>query len=339
MSHHRNIYLDNLKAVLTILVVLGHFIEVCLKGSNISKSLFLFIYSFHMPLFLFCAGLTCKDIINQKDKTISRTIFFFCLYVAYKGIIFLIKAIFTDKVTFSLLSESGVPWYLFTVATYYWIAYLLGNLHKWKAIAGLSLFTAIVCGYDTSIGDFLILSRSIVFFPFFATGLWIEDINKIQRYLDKIWIKLLSTYFVLMVLLLCIAYIDEIYFMRPIFTGRNSYKVLGELFIIGPIYRIGAYIVSITLSIAVMALVPRQKICVGEASLDKAGQRTLQIYFWHRPILYIFSYCGIFKVLENNLGWRWGRICWLIFGLCLTFVLALKVWGKPFEWLHKLLEP
>ena len=47
---NRNVYLDNLKGLLIILVVVGHFTDIALDDSEAMESLFLMIYSFHMPL-------------------------------------------------------------------------------------------------------------------------------------------------------------------------------------------------------------------------------------------------------------------------------------------------
>ena len=52
-TQKRNIWLDNVKGFLIICVVAGHFLESGIDyHSNMCKSLFLFIYSFHMPLFV-----------------------------------------------------------------------------------------------------------------------------------------------------------------------------------------------------------------------------------------------------------------------------------------------
>lgn len=48
-------FVDNLKAFLIILVVLGHCIQNFMSGYE-SNLLFKFIYSFHMPLFIFVSG-------------------------------------------------------------------------------------------------------------------------------------------------------------------------------------------------------------------------------------------------------------------------------------------
>lgn len=53
-------YLDSLKAILILLVILGHAVQFNTEEYE-TNPLFQFIYSFHMPLFLFISGyLTCR---------------------------------------------------------------------------------------------------------------------------------------------------------------------------------------------------------------------------------------------------------------------------------------
>ena len=51
---------DNLKCVLIFLVVVGHFVNQFEDESSIMRSISFFIYSFHMPLFIFLSGLLEK---------------------------------------------------------------------------------------------------------------------------------------------------------------------------------------------------------------------------------------------------------------------------------------
>ena len=55
---NRLIWLDNLKGFLIILVVLGHAIQ-CVNPDFQHDILFRYIYSFHMPLFIFVSGYAC----------------------------------------------------------------------------------------------------------------------------------------------------------------------------------------------------------------------------------------------------------------------------------------
>lgn len=52
-SKNRMIWLDALKGIGMILVIIGH-------GPNINENLWKFIWSFHMPLFFFLAGYTFR---------------------------------------------------------------------------------------------------------------------------------------------------------------------------------------------------------------------------------------------------------------------------------------
>lgn len=53
---HRLHYIDNLKGVLILLVVLGHCIQ-CTDLDFDHNAVFRYIYSFHMPLFMVCERL------------------------------------------------------------------------------------------------------------------------------------------------------------------------------------------------------------------------------------------------------------------------------------------
>lgn len=52
---------DNLKFILITAVVIGHFADFVVDRSDTCKSIYLFIYAFHMPLFIFISGLFHTD--------------------------------------------------------------------------------------------------------------------------------------------------------------------------------------------------------------------------------------------------------------------------------------
>ena len=61
---------DNLKFILIILVVIGHLADEFTAKSDVYKSVFLFIYTFHMPLFIFISGL-----FHSEKNIVKRCIF------------------------------------------------------------------------------------------------------------------------------------------------------------------------------------------------------------------------------------------------------------------------
>lgn len=62
---------DNLKCFLIVMVVIGHFVNQYAPISNTMKSLSLFIYSFHMPLFIFLSDYYKKD--GHSDVSFNGT--------------------------------------------------------------------------------------------------------------------------------------------------------------------------------------------------------------------------------------------------------------------------
>lgn len=58
---------DNLKFAMILCVVIGHTLYYFYSSSAIAKSLYLFLYTFHMPVFVFISGLFSKRKIQEKN--------------------------------------------------------------------------------------------------------------------------------------------------------------------------------------------------------------------------------------------------------------------------------
>ena len=59
--------------------------------------------------------------------------------------------------------------------------------------------------------------------------------------------------------------------------------------------------------------------------------KTLQIYIYHRPILYIMENAGLFYLIHQiGEGWEWVAII-LIFAL--TALLCFDFWQKPIDFI------
>lgn len=82
------------------------------------------------------------------------------------------------------------------------------------------------------------------------------------------------------------------------------------------------------MGIAIISLVPNRKIPV----IGTVGKRTLQIYFWHRLVLYILTFSGMTDELIKKVpsGWIW---IYLAIAVVLPFVLSLKIFGVPLTFL------
>ena len=156
---------DNLKFLLMTTVVIGHLSDCLVKSSDIMKSIYVFIYAFHMPLFIYLSGLFHSN-RNVKNRCIS----FIFMGFSMKVLLYLSKLIFFHETDFLLLSDDGIPWFMFALAMFTACSYFLRDSDL-KIIFLLSIILACIVGYDKSIGDYLYLSRFVVFYPFYLLGL------------------------------------------------------------------------------------------------------------------------------------------------------------------------
>lgn len=184
-NNKRLYYFDNVKAFLIISVLIGHFIDISTDTSHVYRCIFGFIYSFHMPLYIFISGLFHKD-----DRIFQKALTDIIIGFILKIFIFALTMGPVRKASFQLFSESGVTWFMFTLAVYEVLAFSLRTIDKRFLFI---VFFVIGCfvGYDSSIRDFLYLSRIFVFFPFYILGLMVDK-DDLMKLCAKKNLKILS---------------------------------------------------------------------------------------------------------------------------------------------------
>ena len=312
----RRVYLfDNLKFFLILTVVLGHFADTVEGNPETYKSIFIFIYAFHMPLFLFCSGMfhSNKNVFIKALRYIS--VGFLC------KIIFTLSELFlNDVVYFKLLSDNGIPWYMFVLAVYVVITYAFRNIDK-RFLLVISILLACFAGYDKSIGDYLYLSRIVVFYPFYLCGQMISKESIIKNGRKKS-LKAVSACIIAIWLILCFTQEDTLTLLRPLFTGRNPFSVSEIFEKWGFLYRVLCYIITAVLSFALILLMPDKKIPL----ITNFGTRTLQVYFWHWPFVLLLKKLGVEAFLMESAV---GETVWLIIGVALTLLLSTRLFSFP----------
>ena len=109
----RNYKIDNIKALLIFLVVIGHFVDELVGKSDVFKCIYIFVYSFHMPLFIFLSGYLSRKLImsNEKKKIKDKVFIYIILGFLMKFIFGVCLINIKGKVSFSLLSGASAPWY------------------------------------------------------------------------------------------------------------------------------------------------------------------------------------------------------------------------------------
>lgn len=136
MGKERNLYIDVLKAINIILVILGHCIQYGTGGnygeyySFFYHPVFIFIYSFHMPMFILISGYlfaySCKDrawhtVLISKSKQLLIPLAGWSIITTIIQIIKIACGVSTHKFGFIWIFQSilsgfwGGPWFLWAV--------------------------------------------------------------------------------------------------------------------------------------------------------------------------------------------------------------------------------
>ena len=190
----RNYKYDNIRAILVILTIFAHFLEL-FPGF---KKLYNFIYIFHMPTLIFISGVFAHF---NRQKIIKHLLLpYICFQTAY---LFFIAVLNRTDVLLQFTTPYWILWFLFSLICYRsWIPLLFESEGKEKLVECVFLFlitilVSLSAGFNQNIGYLLSLSRTLVFLPFFVAGHYYPRIEeKIQNTLYKV--PILKWLFILM---------------------------------------------------------------------------------------------------------------------------------------------
>ena len=308
----RIVFWDNLKFSLILLVVVGHFAEQYIK-SGLFKSIFIFIYTFHMPLFIYISGM-----FHKNEKIIERVYGFIAIGFLMKIILFIEECwIESEVLEFDFWAEDAIPWYMFAMAAFIILTYLLKNI-DYRAVLLMAVLLACFAGYDKQIGDFLILSRILVFFPFYYMGYLLKNIN-MQSYIEGRNRYIIGIVIIVGWIICCVFMRDKVYLLRPMFTGRNSFPERYAMN--GCIVRLLCYIISTIVGIGWLSIIPSKRVPL----ISKFGQRTIQVYFWHFPMLLFLIKFDILDMCNS----RFGKIFYMLIAIVITILFSFNIFKFP----------
>lgn len=311
---------DNLKFVLIALVVIGHMADYYPGWDKVTTYTLTrqYIYAFHMPLFIFVSGLFYKN-KNVAQKVFS---FLFCA-LGMTAVNTLIKIVFKRKAAPDILNVRGIEWYLYAMAFFYIGMYLLREINP-KLLLSFSFLVSFLIGYTNEINHFLALTRVIVFFPFFILGTIINR-DKLVELTKKKWLKPVGALVLIGWAVFMIITRDNIGKLTSVFycAGKAAYRLLPDILIpYGVPLRILWYLFSAALGFALICLIPDKKL----PAVSTFGSRTLQVYFWHTPIIFALVYSGIAAKMTNTFT---GQLIYLSLGMIIVLVLSLKPFAFP----------
>ncbi len=315
---------DNIKFLLIFCVVLGHLVDDFTGVSDICKIIYLFVYAFHMPSFLFISGL-----FHKNEKIFPKIFFFISAGFALKITLFVAKRAYGETPDFLLFSDASLPWFMFVLAACAALCYLFRHQNLWYLLIALTVL-ACFAGYDETLRDEWYLSRIIVFFPFYLLGHLIGSpaILRVKQHFSRL--KILSVFVLLGWGYLCIAKLDQVYFLRLLFSGRHPFSDVLEEY--GCFARLACYGISIATCFAIVFLMPSKSL----PFISKAGKQTLNVYFWHYPLYYLLNH--FFHVSSLFSYGVAGKAAYLSLALLMTVLLSFGIFSFPLKQIKTVID-
>jgi fucose 4-O-acetylase-like acetyltransferase len=267
-------FYDNIKFILIFIVVVGHYCEKY-SESILLNSLFNFIYSFHMPLFIFLSGYFSKNIESQRIKDVTNLII---PYLIIQVLYFAILALANPNYNWSLLLPIGANWYLLGLFVWRMLApYFRHTKYALYYAIGIGL----LIGLLPDLNQTLNLQRIFTYLPFFIFGYQFTG-----NYKEKLLFK--STYFQLIFWIIFVLFVvSGVYFPDFIsvikkweitlypYTGNLPEK-LYQLF-----GRFMFYLMSVIISFLFLQMIPDRK-----TRFSELGKNSLYVFLFHMFFIY-----------------------------------------------------
>ncbi|MGU9138409.1 acyltransferase family protein [Clostridium perfringens] len=319
-TQNRNYLIDNSKGLLIFLVVLGHSLEFIRKDYEVARLLYVFIYEFHMPVFVFISGYLSKNVEKGRRNAVRNFLTPFLLFNIIWNLITLVGPLFLrgkftelpSEQAFSFFTPGWELWYIF--AMFLW-KILLPDLLKFKNIFILSVIAGIFVKLSGEFGSYMALSRTITFAPFFLAGYYSSE-EKLKRFRKftrfNILNKVPSILILIIGVLIALIFVNYSNIADEFFWADRSYSNFNIEIFTGILLYIAVYIIGFAFVYVFINLMPEN-----QTFLSKIGKNTLSVYFLHT--YFIGSILGLTSLMSSNLG----KLLALIVGsLIVTFILS-----------------
>lgn len=307
---------DNLKVIMIFCVVLGHTLyEFIGKGTGTAKGIYLFIYTFHMPVFIFLTGMFAKNTIAKKRY--DRVVEFLLIYLVMKFLDHLGRCLtaktrkadffspaylkeireglFSANKGFHLFWEDGPAWFALAVAVFLFLTIQVREMDA-RIVMTAAVLLGCLAGLDNHLGDHLASMRICTFYPVFLLGYYTDPRRPDEGSGEAAGhregsrrtpgsrigagaARILSALGLGLVLTVCLMWSEDLYPRVNFLKGKTDYAALG-LGVNGVILRLVCYGFWILMIFGVIALCPRR-----EYFWTWLGKRTMSVFIWHKFIL------------------------------------------------------
>lgn len=345
MAQERIALFDNVKGVAIALVVIGHVATrlAPVYGSHFVQATMAFIWTFHMPLFIFCSGLFAgRSWYKSRRAPVDKVLLYLILYVVFILLVMVLElGVFGKDTTVNPFDISGAPWFMLTLAAYMLMVPLIGSVNP-VAFVVASVLVATLGNYYLTSATVVSILRILVYLPYFALGFYLQP-QRITQFVEAVksrvrgWggvvhlcsLLVLVALFVGMYLVLSDA---QLTFVKQLSSGQNLFAGMAKRYGCPVAVLAATRIIEYPLVTALIALVvlatPVRRLPV----LTALGQRSFQVYIVHMLLMYAIDRYNAFGLVVSASPW-WALSPWAL-GAGLAVLLSLP--KAPNEWVRRL---
>ncbi len=311
-------YLTNLKGLLIILVVVGHFgqtVANLLPESIgfIGHGLVLFVYLFHMPLFIFVSGYLSKNADKRRGKAFSDLFIPYIVFQLLCGVCLLVLTKSGEALQEPFEPQLGA-WYLLSLFGY---RLVLPEVRQIKGIVPIGIFLTIFTCVITGVASEFALRKSFGFFVYFMVGYFIseKEFSCVQNKLPK---KLARVALVIeaMIIVLITWRFDCYTTALAILSRKSDITNFSEWYFAPILYFVAFILTSVTCFLVLNAL------SGNNTFFEKQGEDTLPMYLSH---LVLFMAVG-YLVDKSN----------IVFAIAISLIcMVVSIWVFSRPWYRK----
>lgn len=327
----RDYFWDNIKALLIFFVVAGHVLEMSTLNYKLAHVFDVFIYSFHMPAFIFVSGFFAKRYCSDGKVKAVKAATLFAYYAVFQLLFMLLRIIFhIGSSNQSFFNPNRGLWYLLAMFFFYLITPIVEKLPAWITLP-VTIALALAVANDRQANTYMSIMRIFTFMPYFFAGYYFkaESLSKMRS------LKAVARYSI--AALCAIASVSiwvGIYLVKPnlplralFYAKANNYdREISLSFAESSICRLLVYVIASLMIAALLLAMPSVK-----SIIAKVGQNSLQIFVFHMLFVIILFDGGVINLDINSLP---VFLLSMAAALAITAVLSLWFFGYPFKWIQ-----
>lgn len=327
MIKERDYLWDNIKAFLITTVVVGHILPALNLTASVSQGVTYFIFSFHMPAFVFVSGYFAKNYCKNGVVRGEKVAVLAGYYIVFQLLFFLLYQVI-NPISFTLFNPFRGLWYLLAMVIYYMMVPVFEKL-PWYITIPIFFVLGFLIGIEQYANTFFAISRTFVFAPFFFMGYYTNG-NLIEK-LRSVKLHNLWGLLIILVSIGIMTFMNNSNYPYPVtlnvLWGKTNYQGMRLSFPGGMFLRAEAYILAILIIIGLIMLFPKRK-----TIFSYIGKNSLQIYVLHMPIIILMKSSTIFDFAKSDSELH--AVILIFVGIALTLLLSINIFSYPFKWIQ-----